>query len=314
MTTCLVTGGAGFIGSNLVRALLVKGIKVRVLDDFSTGRKINLRDIETEVQIIKGSICEFSTVQRALEKVDVCFHFAAIPSVEKSVREPISSNDANVNGTLNVFQAAKKMSVKRVIFASSSSIYGNASEMPLKETLPRNPISPYGVTKAAGEMYGQVYSALYEVDIVCLRYFNVFGPFQNPDSEYAAVIPKFLTRMMDGKAPVIFGDGEQARDFTYVDNVVEANLRVMSLPGRKAGIYNIACGTSMSLIELIHAINSVLGSDIKPEFTMPRPGDIRQSWADISLAQKMLGYAPVMTVEEGLTKTAEWLGMQGNNA
>ncbi len=312
MRTCLVTGGAGFIGSNLVRALLKQNCSVRILDNFSTGRRSNIADIVKDIQIVEGSIEDHTTLQKSLNGVETCFHFAAIPSVEKSVREPLSSNDANITGTLNVFLASKISGVKRVIFASSSSVYGNAKEMPLNESLPRAPISPYGVTKAAGEMYAQVFSLLYDIDIVCLRYFNVFGPYQNPASEYAAVIPKFLTCMMHGAAPTIFGDGMQARDFTYVDNVVEANLKVMAVPGRVSGIYNIACGASMTLLELVQAMNSVLGATIAPEFAAPRAGDIRQSWADITLAKQVLGYAPVMTVREGLKKTAEWLAGQRN--
>jgi len=307
MGTCLVTGGAGFIGSNLVRALLRRGCSVRILDNFSTGRRSNIADIEKDIQVVEGSIEDHSTLHKSLNGVETCFHFAAIPSVEKSVREPLSSNDANITGTLNVFLASKISAVKRVVFASSSSVYGNAVEMPLKETLPRTPISPYGVTKAAGEMYAQVFSLLYDIDIVCLRYFNVFGPCQNPASEYAAVIPKFLACMMRGTSPTIFGDGLQARDFTYVDNVVEANLKVMSLPGRISGIFNVACGASMTLLELVQAMNRVLGTNMEPVFSAPRAGDIRQSWADITRAQQALGYAPVMTVPEGLKKTAEWL-------
>jgi len=311
MAMYLVTGGAGFIGSHLVRALVSRGNGVRVLDDLSTGRIENLAGLENLIEFQQGSIVHPPTVAEAMHGVDFCLHQAAVPSVPRSVADPWSSNEANITGTLNVFHAAHAASVQRVVFASSSAVYGNAEHVPLRETLPRSPISPYGVTKAADELYAEVYSGLYGLDVVALRYFNVFGPRQDPNSQYSAVVPIFLRAMLEGKRPPVHGHGQQARDFTYVENVVQANLRACQAEGRIAGVYNIACGASTSIIELVGALNDLLGLDLAPDHQPARPGDIRRSWADIAKAKQTFGYAPLVTLREGLEKTIAWFRNEG---
>ncbi len=306
MARFLVTGGAGFIGSNLVRTLLELGETVRVLDDFSTGRRQNLADILGQIELIEGSICDADEVRRACEGVDYCLHQAAIPSVTRSIEDPCRSNQANVEGTINVFLAAQKAGVKRVVFASSSAVYGDSEAVPVSESSPLRPISPYGVTKASDEMYARVFSDLYGVDIVGLRYFNVFGPRQDPNSQYAAVIPIFITRLLAGESPPVDGDGLQSRDFSYVDNVVSANVRACQAEGQFAGIYNIACGATTSILDLVRMLNEALGTSIEPVFRDARPGDIRCSWADISKARQELGYEPMISVREGLEMTVDW--------
>lgn len=311
MAKFLVTGGAGFIGSHLVRALIARGNAVRVLDDFSTGKRENLHDVAPLIEIHEGSIEDRALVARAMQGVDYCLHQAAIPSVPRSVADPWASNRANVEGTLNVFVAAKDAGVKRVVFASSSSIYGNVERMPVSESLPRAPISPYGVTKAADELYGEVFSGLYGLDVVALRYFNVFGPRQDPDSPYAAVVPIFLEKMLRGERPPVHGHGQQARDFTYVENVVQANLRACQAEGRLSGAYNIACGASTSIVELVGMMNALLGTSLPPDHLPARAGDILRSWADISRAQRAFGYSPLVTLKEGLEKTITWFKEKG---
>jgi len=302
----LVTGGAGFIGSHLVHALVEHGHRVRVLDDFSTGKRENLADIQDKLDLICGSICDFALVQDIMQGVDYCLHHAAIPSVPRSVQDPRASNAANIDGTLNVFLAARDRKVRRVVYASSSSVYGNNEVYPAHEKLPMAPISPYGVTKAANELYAQTFSHLYGMEIVGFRYFNVFGPRQDPSSQYAAVIPLFITRLLVGKQPVIHGDGTQSRDFTYVENVVSANLRACTLERPISGVYNIACGSSCSVLDLARLIGELLGVSVEPEFTPPRPGDIRRSCADITLAKKDIQYEPSVTLREGLMRTIDW--------
>jgi UDP-glucose 4-epimerase len=307
MADYLVTGGGGFIGSNLVRALLEAGDAVRVLDDFSTGRRSNLAGLEKEIRLFEGSILDEDLLARAMRGAACCLHQAAVPSVPRSVADPLGSNAANVEGTLKVFLAARAAGVRRVVHASSSSVYGNVPEMPLREDLPRNPISPYGISKAAAEMYGESFAALYDMEIVALRYFNVFGPRQDPASQYAAVIPIFITRMLRGEGPPVFGDGLQARDFSYVENVVSANLLAARREARLCGVYNVACGASTSLLELAAILNALLGTDLEPEFHPPRAGDIRNSWADIQRAETAFGYRPVVSVKAGLEKTIAWI-------
>ncbi|HOJ33958.1 MAG TPA: SDR family oxidoreductase [Candidatus Hydrogenedentes bacterium] len=306
MACYLVTGGAGFIGSHLVHALVEHGHRVRVLDDFSTGKRENLADIQDKLDLICGSICDFALVQDIMQGVDYCLHHAAIPSVPRSVQDPRASNAANIDGTLNVFLAARDRKVRRVVYASSSSVYGNNEVYPAHEKLPMAPISPYGVTKAANELYAQTFSHLYGMEIVGFRYFNVFGPRQDPSSQYAAVIPLFITRLLVGKQPVIHGDGTQSRDFTYVENVVSANLRACTLERPISGVYNIACGSSCSVLDLARLIGELLGVSVEPEFTPPRPGDIRRSCADITLAKKDIQYEPSVTLREGLMRTIDW--------
>lgn len=311
MARFLVTGGAGFIGSHLVRALIARGNAVGVLDDFSTGKRENLAGVEPLIELFEGSILDRDLVARAMTGADYCLHEAAIPSVPRSVADPWTTNRANVEGTLNIFVAAKDAGVKRVVFASSSSIYGNVEVMPVAETLPRAPISPYGVSKATDELYGDVFTSLYGLDVVALRYFNVFGPRQDPGSAYAAVAPIFIEKMMRGERPPVHGHGHQARDFTYVDNVVQANLRACQVEGRLAGAFNIACGASTSILDLVAAINGLLGTSLAPDHQPARAGDIARSWADISKAQKAFGYSPVVTLTEGLERTIAWFRERG---
>lgn len=306
MATYLVTGGGGFIGSNLVRALLERGQAVRVIDDFSTGRRVNLEDILGEIELFEGSICDTELLAKAFNGVDYCLHQAAIPSVPRSVKDPARSNRANVEGSLQVFLAARDAGAKRVVFASSSSVYGNVKTLPVDEDLPLNPISPYAVTKAADEMYARVCSDLYGAEIVALRYFNVFGPRQDPASQYAAVIPIFIRKMLAGERPPIFGDGTQSRDFSYVDNVVAANLLACERAEPTSGVFNIACGATTSLLDLVAMLNEALGTYIEPEFLPPRAGDIRDSYADISKARSILGYEPVAPVAEGVRRAVAW--------
>lgn len=307
MSHYLITGGSGFIGSNLARALIKQGEKVSVLDDFSTGRRENLHGLEGRITVLEGTICDRATVDAAMKGVQFCLHQAAIPSVPRSIASPEASNRANVEGTLNVLLAAREAGVRRVILASSSSVYGNADGNALVETLPRRPISPYGVTKACGEMYGEVFSSLYDLDIVSLRYFNVFGPRQNPDSQYAAVIPIFVRHMLDGRRPPVHGDGRQARDFTFVSNVVSANLLACRYTEPLRGVFNVACGAAVNLLDVIALLNRILGTQLEPEFQPSRAGDIPWSCADVSHARQAFGYVPHIGLEEGLRRTVAWL-------
>ncbi len=306
MATYLVTGGAGFIGSNLVRSLLERGHSVRVLDDLSTGRRANLTEVLSQIEFIEGSICEVDLVNQAMDGVEYCLHQAAVPSVPRSVEDPLRSNRVNVEGTLNVFLAAREQGVRRVVFASSSSVYGNTSVSPVREDLPTQPISPYGVTKATCELYARVFSSLYNMDIVGLRYFNVFGPRQDPASEYAAVVPIFLSKMLRGERPPVHGNGRQSRDFSYIGNVVDANLRVCDAEGPLAGVYNAACGAETSILGLVALLNEILGTKLEPVFEPSRAGDIRRSCADIRRAGETFGYKPQVSVGEGLKRTVEW--------
>lgn len=307
MSSYLVTGGAGFIGSNLAKTLVSRGDSVRVIDDFSTGRRQNLSSILDKIQLFEGSVCDRELLQEALQDVDYCLHQAAIPSVPRSIEDPISVNWANADGSLNVFLGARDAGVKRVVMASSSSIYGRAKELPLKEELPRAPISPYGVSKATAEMYAEVCSDLYGLDIVCLRYFNVFGPHQNPDSPYSAAIPLFIRTLLNGAVPKIDGDGTQSRDFSYVDNVVLANLLACAAKAPITGVYNVACGTTTSILDILTMLQGILSVDVEPEFRPSRKADIYCSWADISRAKEVFDYEPQVSVRQGLEKTVEWI-------
>jgi nucleoside-diphosphate-sugar epimerase len=306
MTRYLVTGGGGFIGSNLVHALLERGQRVRVLDDFSTGRRENLADVASDVELIEGSIADTELLPRVFKGVDYCLHLAALPSVPRSIEAPWQCNRSNVEGSLNVFLAARDAGVRRVVVASSSSVYGNAVQMPVSESAPIAPISPYGVSKAAVELYATVFSEVYRMQIVALRYFNVFGPRQDPNSAYAAVIPAFIRQMRAGKRPRVDGDGLQGRDFTHVANVVEANVKACEAPEPLTGPFNIACGATTTILEIVGALNNVLGTALEPEFAPARPGDIRQSYANIAKAQAAIGYRPVMETLDGLAETAAW--------
>ncbi len=302
----LVSGGAGFIGSNIVRKLAARGEKVRVLDDFSTGKKENLEGIKN-LEVIEGSLLDSGCLNKAVQGVEYILHQGAIPSVPRSVSDPLKSNEANVTGTLCLLEAAKKEGVKRFVFAASSSAYGDTEELPKVEQMEGIPLSPYAVSKYAGELYVKVFADIYRLPAVSLRYFNIFGPYQDPASEYAAVIPKFIKNMLKGEAPTIYGDGEQSRDFTYIDNAVEANL--LACKSEKAGqgeVINVACGERYTLNELVESLNEVLGLDIKPVYTEARAGDVKHSLADIEKAKELLGYEVRVGFMEGLRRTVEW--------
>jgi len=301
----LVTGGAGFIGCNLVRALLDRGEAVRVLDNFSTGRRENIEGLD--IDLIEGSLVEMEDVTRAIEGVTHVFHLGALPSVSRSVEDPLASDAANDIGTLNLLLAARDAGVKRLVFSSSSSVYGETPTLPKREGEEGRPISPYAVSKQAGEYYCRLFHRLYGVPTVSLRYFNIFGPRQDPESQYAAVIPRFVTAALEGRAPTIFGDGKQSRDFTYVGDAVQGNLRAAEAPEAALGeAFNLAYGGRITLLELLEEIGSVLGMDLVAEHVAPRDGDIRHSQADIAKARKYLGYEPEHTVKEGLERTVEW--------
>ena len=305
---CLVTGGAGFIGSNLAHALLRQGMRVRVFDDLSTGRLVNLEDLVGDLEFVEGDVRDLEAVHAATQGCAVLFHQAAIPSVARSVADPTTTNEANVSGTLNVLLAARDAGVQRVVFASSSSVYGNAPVMPVHEELPCRPISPYGVSKLAGERYLQAFWESYELPTVALRYFNMFGPRQNPRAEYAAVVPRFVTAALEGRAASIFGDGEQARDFTYVGDVVQANLQAAdSTPDAWGQVFNVACGDRHSVNQLLASVQAAVGGDAVPaEFGPARAGDVRESHAAIHAAERVLGYSPEYGFEEGLRRTVAW--------
>lgn len=301
--TYLVTGGAGFIGSHIVEALVRQGATVRVLDDFSTGHRRNLDSVSRDVEILEGSICNPELVQRAMRGVECVFHQAALASVPLSVERPLETHAVCVTGTLNILDAARRMGVRRVIYASSSAVYGDQPTAAKRETDLPQPVSPYGAAKLAGEYYCQAAYRTYRLETVCLRYFNVFGPRQDPASPYAAVIPKFVSAMLQGQRPTIFGDGRQSRDFTYVQNVVEANLLAANCSAAAGYVLNIANGRSYDLLTLVHMLNELLGTNIEPCFEAPRPGDIRDSMADITLARSLLGYEPRVELRDGLAKT-----------
>ena len=306
MANVLITGGAGFIGSNLAKALIARGDGVRVLDNFSSGRRENLASLDGKIEVIEGDIRDLSTVQSAMKGIDYVLHQAALPSVIRSVEDPVSSHDVNINGMLNVLEAARAQGVKRLVYAASSSAYGETPILPKVESMAPQPLSPYGVAKLLGEYYCKVWHHVYGLECVALRYFNVFGPFQAPDSLYAAVIPKFITMMNEGERPTVNGDGGQTRDFCFIDNVVEANLKALEAPAAPGNVYNVACGERCSLLDLIGAINDAMGTNIEPIFGPPRAGDIRDSLADISAAKQDLGYTASIGFAEGLRRTIAW--------
>jgi len=305
----LVTGGAGFIGSNLVRALLARGDRVRVIDNFSTGHRANLADVLAEIEIVEGDLRSFERVHAATKGVEIVFHVGALPSVPRSVQDPLTSNAVNVDGTLNVLLAARDADVRRVVFASSSSVYGNGPELPRRESQPTAPISPYAVSKLAAETYCTSFSRVYEgqLEAISLRYFNVFGPRQDPASQYAAVVPRFISAVAQGKPLMIYGDGTQSRDFTFVDNVVDANLLAADTEGVSGAIVNIATGRQLSVNDLAETIGRILDLPATTEYLPARPGDVRDSWADLSEAKRLLAYEPRIELEEGLRRTAEAL-------
>lgn len=299
----LVTGGAGFIGSHLVEELLGRGHSVRVIDNFATGKRENLLPFMDRIELIEGDIRSYHIVREAVDGVDIILHQAALPSVPRSVRDPITSNEVNTVGTLNMLQAARDAGVRRVVYASSSSVYGDNPELPKRESMTPNPLSPYAVSKLAGENYCRVFSRIYGLETVTLRYFNVFGPRQDPNSQYSAVIPKFITMMQRGDTPLIHGDGGQSRDFTYVANVVEANLLAATVDCEPGRVMNCACNERVTLNELIGKINVLLGTSVVPQHSAARTGDIRHSLADIALITSQLGYTPRVRFDEGLERT-----------
>ena len=308
MAKALVTGGAGFIGSNLVRALLERGDSVRVLDNFSTGNRANLEELD--VEIVEGELRSYERVHNAVRGSEVVYHLGALGSVPRSVQDPLTSSAVNVEGTLNVLLAARDEGVRRVVFASSSSVYGAKRELPVGESLLADPISPYGVAKLAAERYCVSFSRVYEsFETVVLRYFNVFGPRQSPFTQYAAMVPLFITAIAAGEPVTIYGDGEQSRDFTYVANVVDATLRAAHADGASGRICNVAAGTPASVNTVAETIGRILDKPVQSTFAPPRPGDIRDSWADVTAAKDVLGYKPSVDLDQGLHRTIEYLGV-----
>jgi nucleoside-diphosphate-sugar epimerase len=302
----LVTGGGGFIGSHLVRSLLEGGHEVRVLDNFATGRRENLLDLGASFELVEGDIQSYERVHNATAGCEMVLHQAAMPSVPRSIQDPLTSNASNVIGTLNVLLAARDNGVRRVVFASSSSVYGASERLPKDETLMPLPVSPYAVAKLAGEGYCRSFHAVYGIETVALRYFNVFGPRQDPLSQYAAVIPNFLTAILAGRRPVIFGDGTQTRDFTYISNVVDANLAAMAASNVAGQVLNVACGGRISLNEVVTTITELTGSNVEPLYAPPRVGDVPHSMADISRAREALGFEPAVGFRQGLASTVEY--------
>jgi UDP-glucose 4-epimerase len=302
----LVTGGAGFIGSNLVRRLLEQGDDVRVLDNFSTGNRRNLESLAGDVEMFEGELRSYERVHNAVRGVEVVFHQGALPSVPRSVQDPLTTSAVNVEGTLNVLLAARDEGVRRVIFASSSSVYGNTGELPRRENQHPDPISPYGVSKLAAERYCVAFSRVYALETVALRYFNVFGPNQDPTSQYAAVVPRFIAAVSEGRAVPIHGDGSQSRDFTYVANVIEANVLAADADGVNGAVLNVATGRQATVDELADAIGEIAGLPVEKEYLPTRAGDVRDSWADVAEAQRLLGWEPSVGLEDGLRMTAEW--------
>jgi UDP-glucose 4-epimerase len=306
VTRVLVTGGGGFIGSNLVRALIERGDEVRVLDNFSTGNRANLEGVDVEV--IEGELRSYERVHNAVRGTEVVFHLGALGSVPRSVQDPLTSSAVNVEGTLNVLLAARDEGVRRVVYSSSSSVYGPRRELPVTEDMPPDPISPYGVAKLAAERYCVSFSRVYEsFESVVVRYFNVFGPRQSPFSQYAAVIPLFVTAIDTGEPIVIYGDGEQRRDFTYVANVVDATIKAAEAAGANGRIFNVAASAPVTVNTVATAIGDVLGKPVEKTFAPPRVGDIRDSWADVTAAREVLGWEPAVGLEDGLRETVEAL-------
>ncbi len=303
MRTCLVTGGAGFIGSHLAQRLVEDGQSVRVLDNLSTGREANMAAFRDRITFFHADLCEVEVLKEAVGGVDCIFHQAALASVPRSVEAPLDTNAACVTGTVALLDAARRAGVRRVVYAASSSAYGEQPTSPKRETDLPAPISPYGAAKLAAELYCQAFSATYGLETVALRYFNVFGPRQDPDSPYSAVIPLFITAMLAGRRPVVYGDGRQSRDFTFVANVVQANLRAAEAPGVSGRVFNVGNGRATDLLTLIASLNRLLGTDLQPEHAPPRQGDIRESLADISLTRQRLGYEPEVGFEEGLRQS-----------
>ncbi|MBN2078875.1 MAG: SDR family oxidoreductase [Spirochaetes bacterium] len=302
----LVTGGAGFIGSNVVEKLVSIGHRVRVIDNFATGRRENIEPLMSSITFLEDDINNRNAVKDIMDGVDVVIHTAAIPSVQRSVEDPTLSNHANVSGTLNLLNIARELKVKRFVYSASSSAYGDTPVLPKVETMQPNPKSPYATSKYVGELYCRNFYDLFGLETISLRYFNVFGPRQDPASHYAAVIPKFIMELLRGDEPIIYGDGEQTRDFTYIENVIRANILASESPVVRGESINIACGENCSLNKLLDILQKIIGTNIKPRFKDMRLGDVRDSLADITLARKLIGYEPVVYLKEGLEHAVEW--------
>jgi UDP-glucose 4-epimerase len=304
----VVTGGAGFIGSNLARKLLELGAKVTVIDNLLTGRLTNIKEILHKIRYVRKSINDLNMLKKEFKNAYCIFHQAAIPSVQRSVEDPLETNKANIDGTLCVLMAAKEANARRVVYAASSSSYGNQPKLPKHEDMVMDPRSPYAIQKLTGEYYCNVFYEIFGVETVGLKYFNVFGPYQDPNSMYSAVIPLFIKCILKNKQPIIFGDGLQSRDFSYVDNVVHANLLAATTKNKKAfGMtMNIACGKRINLLQMLKLINKIKGKNIRPKFAAERKGDVKHSLADISLAKKLIGYKPIISFEQGIKKTIVW--------
>ncbi|MAT71736.1 MAG: LPS biosynthesis protein WbpP [Planctomycetaceae bacterium] len=303
---CLVTGGAGFIGSHVATALVRRGDRVRVLDNLCTGYRANLAHVAGDVEFIEGDVLDDALVEKSLDGVEVVFHQAALASVPRSMERPLDTHEACATATLKLLIAAQRAGVRRVVYAGSSSCYGDQPFASKREIDLLSPLSPYAAAKLAGEMYCQAFAASLGVETVTLRYFNVFGPRQDPDGAYAAVIPKFISRMLAGGRPTIFGAGLQSRDFTYVDNVVEGNLRAAAAEGVSGRVFNLACGQQFNLLQLVAALNEILGTDLQPEFAPPRAGDVQESLADVTAARALLGYEQQIGFDEGLRRTVDY--------
>ena len=302
----LVTGGGGFIGSNLVRALLARGDSVRILDNFSTGNRENLADIQDDVELVEGELRSYERVHNAVRGAEIVFHQGALPSVPRSVQDPLTTGAVNVEGTLNVLLAARDEGVRRVIFASSSSVYGNSGTLPRKESAATDPIAPYAVATLAAERYCVSVSRVYTLETVALRYFNVFGPRQDPTSQYAAVVPRFIAAIAAGRPVSIYGDGTQSRDFTFVANVVQANLLAAEVEGVSGTVVNVATGSPVTVNQLAETIGRLLGRSVEVQRLPNRAGDVQHSWADLTEATRLLGYEASVGLEEGLQRTAEF--------
>jgi nucleoside-diphosphate-sugar epimerase len=305
MASYLVTGGAGFIGSHLVEELIARGDRVRVVDSLITGKRANLAHLPS-VELIEGDLADMSVAERAVRGMEYVLHQAAIPSVPRSVKDPVTSNQANIDAALNVLVAARDAGVKRLVYAGSSSAYGDTPTLPKREDMPAKPLSPYALQKLVAEQYCQMFLRLYGFETVTIRYFNVFGPRQDPGSPYSGVISLFATALLEGRQPTIYGDGEQTRDFTYVANVVDGVLRACEAPGAAGEVINVATGRRISLNDLLAAMNRLLGTDVKAVYQDARAGDVRDSQADITKAKSLLGYVPLVGLEDGLEKTLQW--------
>lgn len=306
MERFLVTGGAGFIGSNIVRRLVEEGCFVRVIDNLSTGKLANLAGLMDKIEFIQADMGDPAVARQAMDGIDVVLHQGALPSVPRSVEDPSTTHRHCLDATFELLLAARDTRVRRFVYAASSAAYGDTPTLPKAERMAPDPLSPYAVGKLAGEYYCTVFSRVYGLQTICLRYFNVFGPNQDPASQYAAAIPAFVTAILRGKQPVVYGDGTQTRDFTYIENVVHANLLAARVEHTCGQVINIACGQAISINKIIELINRIVGSDIKPIYAPPRPGDVKHSLADISLAKEVLGYEPIVGFEEGLERAIDW--------